>query len=101
MSNKTGRRVGHEYILQKSSKMYLTVYVTPSATNLEEEKMVDAPGNDGNTSMSEQVKLPNPWRNMMMMTSQETPLVYITYTISLIFRENNCVSTPNAQQVKV
>jgi hypothetical protein len=38
-----------------------------SATNGEEEEIVDAPGNDGNTSMPEQVKRPNPWRKMMMM----------------------------------
>ena len=29
--------------------------------------MEDAPGNDGNASMPEQVKRPNPWRKMMMM----------------------------------
>jgi len=29
---------------------------TPSTTNLEEEEIVDAPGNDGNASMPEQVK---------------------------------------------
>jgi hypothetical protein len=32
--------------------------------------MVDAPGKDGNASMPEQVKRPNPWRKkkkMMMM----------------------------------
>jgi hypothetical protein len=40
---------------------------TPSSTNLEEEETVDAPGNDGNASMPEQVKRPNPWRKMMMM----------------------------------
>jgi hypothetical protein len=40
---------------------------TPSATNLEEEETVDTPGNDGNASMSEQVKRPNLWRKMMMM----------------------------------
>jgi len=40
---------------------------TPSTTNLEEEDIVDAPGNDGNASMPEQVKRPNPWRKMMMM----------------------------------
>ena len=28
---------------------------------------MDAPGNDGNASMPEQVKRPNPWRKMMMM----------------------------------
>jgi len=40
---------------------------TPSTTNLEEEEIVDAPGNDGNASMSEQFKRPNPRRKMMMM----------------------------------
>jgi len=40
---------------------------TPSTTNLEEEEIVDAPGNDGNASMPEQVKRPNPWRKMMMI----------------------------------
>jgi hypothetical protein len=40
---------------------------TPWTANLEEEEIVDAPGNDGNASMPEQVKRPNPWRKMMMM----------------------------------
>jgi len=40
---------------------------TPSTTNLEEEDIVDAPGNNGIASMPEQVKRPNPWRKMMMM----------------------------------
>ena len=40
---------------------------TPLTTNLEEEEIVDDPGNDGNASMPEQVKRPNPWRKMMMM----------------------------------
>jgi hypothetical protein len=44
---------------------------TPPATNLEEEEIVEAPGNDGNASMPEQVKIPNPWKKkkkkMMMM----------------------------------
>jgi len=39
---------------------------TPSTTNLEEEENVDAPGNDGNASVPEQVKRPNPWRRRMM-----------------------------------
>ena len=39
----------------------------PSITNLEEEEIVDASGNDGNVSIPEQVKRPNPWRKMMMM----------------------------------
>jgi len=37
-------------------------------TNLEEQGIVDALGNDGNASMPEQVNRPNPWRKMMMMT---------------------------------
>jgi len=40
---------------------------TPSTTNLEEEEIMDTLGNDGNTSMPEQVKQPNPWRDRMMM----------------------------------
>jgi len=40
---------------------------TSSNTNLEEEEIVDAPRNDGNASMPEQVKRLNPWRKMMMM----------------------------------
>jgi len=40
----------------------------PSTTNLEEEEIVDALGNDGKASMPEQVKRPNPWRKMMMTT---------------------------------
>jgi len=34
---------------------------------MQEEETVDAPGNDGNASMPEQVKRPNPWMMMMMM----------------------------------
>jgi hypothetical protein len=37
---------------------------TPSTTNLEEEEIVDAPGNDGNASMPEEVKRSNPWRKI-------------------------------------
>ena len=44
---------------------------TPSTTNLEEEEIVDTPGNNDNASMPEEVKRPNPWRKkkkkMMMM----------------------------------
>jgi hypothetical protein len=42
---------------------------TPSTTNLEGEETVDAPGNNGNASMPEQVKRPNPWRKMMIIIS--------------------------------
>ena len=40
---------------------------TPSTTNLEEEEIVDALGNDANASMPKQVNRPNPWRKSMMM----------------------------------
>ena len=40
---------------------------TPSTTNLEEEEIMDALGNDGNASMPEQVNRPNPWRKVMLM----------------------------------
>jgi hypothetical protein len=35
---------------------------TPSTTNLTEEEIMDAIGNDGNASMPEQVNRTNPWR---------------------------------------
>jgi len=38
---------------------------TVSTTNLEEEEIMDALGNDGNSSMSEKVNRPNPWRKIM------------------------------------
>jgi hypothetical protein len=40
---------------------------TTSTTKLGEEEIVGAPGNDGNASMPEQVKRPNPWRKMMII----------------------------------
>ena len=40
---------------------------TPSTTILEEEKIVDALGNDGNGPMPEQVNRHNPWMMMIMM----------------------------------
>jgi hypothetical protein len=47
--------------------MYNTSHskITLSTTNLKKEEVVDAPGNDGNASMPEQVKRPNPWKKMM------------------------------------
>jgi hypothetical protein len=39
-----------------------------STTNLEEEETVEALGNDGNASMSEQFNRHNPWRKIMMNT---------------------------------
>ena len=40
--------------------------------DLEEEEIVDAPRNDGDASIPEQVKRPNPWRRMMMMMMMTT-----------------------------
>jgi len=41
---------------------------------------MDALGNDGNASMPEQVKRPNPWRKMMMM------MVMMIFRIDVIMR---------------
>jgi hypothetical protein len=40
---------------------------TPSTANPEDEEIVDIPGKDGNASMPEKVKRPNPRRKIMMM----------------------------------
>jgi hypothetical protein len=40
---------------------------TPSTTNLEGEEIVDAPEKDGNASIPEQVKRPNPWRKIIII----------------------------------
>jgi hypothetical protein len=40
---------------------------TPSTTNLEEEEIVDALGNDDNASMPEQISRPNPWKKKKKM----------------------------------
>jgi hypothetical protein len=58
---------------------------TPSATNLEEEEIVDAPGNNGNASMPEQFQRPNPWRKMMMM------MMMMMIVFNNIFPENHAV----------
>jgi hypothetical protein len=62
--NELARKTGSTIL-----KNWTTLYSrnTPLITSLEEEKIVDAPGNDANASMPEQVKRPNPWRKMMMM----------------------------------
>jgi hypothetical protein len=49
---------------------------TTSTTDLEEEEIVDAPGNDGNASMPEEVKRPNPWRKMMIMMMMMMMMIY-------------------------
>ena len=40
---------------------------TPSNIDIEEEEIVDDLRNDGNSSMPEQFRRPNPWKKMMMM----------------------------------
>jgi hypothetical protein len=52
----------------------------PSTTNLEEEEIVDAVGNDGNTLMPEQVNRPNPWRKMIMMMMTTTTMMTQAHT---------------------
>jgi len=59
-TNKTGSTISKEWTIPAFWDM-------PSTTNLEEEEIMDAPGNDGNASMPEEVKWPNPRRKMMMM----------------------------------
>ena len=58
---------------------------TPSTTNLEEEEIVDAPENDDNASMPEQIKRPNPWRKMIMMMMMMMMMAtdYCFFAISL------------------
>jgi len=56
---------------------------TPSTTNLEGKEIVDALGNDGNASMPEQVKRPNSWRKMMMMTKIWARLIDLKLRIRL------------------
>ena len=58
--NKTGSTILQEW----TSPGFLNM---PLTTNHEEEEIMDAPGNDGNASMPEQVNRPNPYRKMMMM----------------------------------
>ena len=55
---------------------------TPSTTNPEDEEIVDAPGKDGNASIKEQVKRPNPWRKMMtMMTMFSNYKLTVNFTL--------------------
>ena len=61
---------------------------TPSTTNLKEEETVDAPGNNGNASMPEQVKRPNPWRKIMMMMT-----LHVSDSFSVQRQESSTVHT--------
>ena len=79
--HKTGSTILKEWTTPDSGN-------TPSATNLEEE-IVDALGNDGNASMPEQVKRPNPWRKMMMMM-----IVSLYVTLYLILNKTKLCICP-------
>jgi hypothetical protein len=53
---------------------------TPSTINLEEEEIVDAPGNDGNMSRPKQVKQPNLWRKIIIIIKdQAVPNCHVNY----------------------
>ena len=58
---------------------------TPSTTNLEEEEIMRAPGNDGNASMRKQVKRPNPWRKMMMVVKPTNVEFMLNYKLKSDF----------------
>jgi hypothetical protein len=67
-------------------------------TNLEEEEIVDAPGKDGNVSMPEQVKRPDPWRKMMMIFALFFSIFFNVFTqLALLGTHTNssslCVHT--------
>jgi hypothetical protein len=69
---------------------------TPSTTNLEEEEIVDAPGNGGNASMPEQVKRPitrgkkkkkkKKKKKMMMMMMIVVVVVVVNVMIKLYYK---------------
>jgi hypothetical protein len=48
----------------------------PSTTNLEGEEIVDTPEKDGNMSLPEQVKRPNPSRKVIMLKKKLGNYVY-------------------------
>jgi hypothetical protein len=78
-TNKTGSAILKEWTTPDSRN-------TPSSKNLEKEEIVDASGNDGNASMPEQVKRPNPW--MMMMKIEEIHLFYYVFYASSYISKN-------------
>jgi len=80
-TNKTGSTILKEWTTPDSRN-------TPSTTNLEEEVIVDAPGNDGNALMPEQVIRSNPWRKMMMMMMMTDASCWILLIQSDTKKEN-------------
>jgi hypothetical protein len=75
--NKTGSTISDEWTSPDFRN-------TPSTTTLEGEEIVDAPGKDGNASMSEQVKRPNPWRKIMMMMVMVMVMVMVMTLLGFI-----------------
>ena len=60
-----------------------------SITSLEEEEIVDALGNDGNASMPEQVKRPNPWKKKKkMMMIMVMMMMVMMMTINTFAKSN-------------
>ena len=57
---------------------------TPSTTNLEEEEIVDAPGNDVNASMPEQFKRPNPWKKKKKKTTTTMMVVVVVVVVAIL-----------------
>jgi hypothetical protein len=58
---------------------------TPTTTNLEEEEIVDAPGND-DASMPEQVKRPNAWRRRRKKRRKKKMMMMIIGNIYVLIR---------------
>jgi len=55
---------------------------TPSTSNAEDEAIVYAPGKDGDESMPDQVKRPNPLRKMIMMMMMMMMMILIINLVS-------------------
>jgi hypothetical protein len=55
----------------------------PSTTNLQGEEIVNAPEQDGNASMPEQVKRANPWRMMTIMMMKFVVIIYAVMDCNL------------------
>src|SRR5215468_3300304 len=78
-TNKTGSTISKEWTTPDSQN-------TPSSTNLEGEEIVGAPGNDGDASMPEQVKRPNPWRKRMISLRSCR-----LHTVNVTFGQGQCL----------
>ena len=51
----------------QTNGQHQTAEIRPHLQTPGKERMAEAPGNDGNASIPEQVKRPNTWSKMMMM----------------------------------